>query len=200
MKSTRELIFSNFLNSLTAVLVPMMVLLFAFIIDASVLFYRALPNDMSVYLKYPASGALGFSIAFPLLLTAVNSELLPAWIKGNKWVGFPMLFALFTVIMTLLFFEIFSVKGKTWDWYFLICFLSLFWDSLITCMHSCFVPSSDRRGVVGTSMRIFQNSKRPTNNSRKPMADSLSPQRNCKRTQSNFRRFENNSPANTVGK
>ena len=112
--------FSKFLTSLIAVIIPMMILLAAFVIDAGVLFYRAFP-EMPYGFKIAASAFLGFALAFPLLLTAVNSELLPKW----KWLDFPKIFAVFTAVMTAMFFDVFQTTGKHWSWYVLVGFLSI---------------------------------------------------------------------------
>ncbi|MEL6558364.1 MAG: hypothetical protein AAFQ94_09280 [Bacteroidota bacterium] len=113
----------RFLNSIKAVLIPMIVLLVAFIIDAGVLFYRAFP-EMPLYLKLPASIFMGFAVAFPLLVTSVNSKLLP---KAKNGFGFPELFGIFSAIMTLFFFDFFSFpEGKPVSWYTLVMFLSVF--------------------------------------------------------------------------
>ncbi|MBU2914551.1 hypothetical protein [Reichenbachiella agariperforans] len=126
MKPSFELRVANGINSLAAVMIPMLTLILAFIIHASTLIYRALPDDMVIEFKLVASAALGFSMVLPLLLTAVNSELLPKWYSNNNWVGFPMLFGVFTIIMTLFFFDVFEAKGKSMSWYFLNVFISLF--------------------------------------------------------------------------
>ena len=101
----------------------MIVLLVAFIIDAGVLFYRAFP-EMPFYLKLPASIFMGFAVAFPLLVTSVNSKLLP---KAKSGFGFPELFGIFSAVMTLFFFDFFSFPaGKPLSWYALVIFLSVF--------------------------------------------------------------------------
>ncbi len=112
---------AKFLNSLTAIVIPMIILLFAFVIDASVLFYRAFPTDMPEALKLVASSFLGFAIAFPLLLTAVNRKLLAKF--GET---FPIVFAVFSAIMTAFFFDVFAAEGKDLSWYWLVGFLSVF--------------------------------------------------------------------------
>lgn len=113
----------KFLTSITAVVVPMLVLLFAFIINTSVLYHRALPEDMSELLRLAASGLLGFALAFPLILTAVNSQLL----SGFKiWkIGFPETFGVFTAFMTALFFDVFNNPGAPWHWFVLVGFISV---------------------------------------------------------------------------
>ncbi|MEQ8628080.1 hypothetical protein [Ekhidna sp.] len=121
MKKTN---FPKFLKSLTAVIIPMMILLAAFVIDAGVLFYRAFPY-MPDGLRLAASAFLGFALAFPLLLTAINSKLLPTTTIKGKHVGFPELFAVFTAFMTAMFFDVFNAEGKHWSWYVLVAFLSI---------------------------------------------------------------------------
>lgn len=95
----------NFLNSLNAILIPMIIVLLAFVIDAGVLFFRAFP-DMPYLLKLVAAANLGFGLAFPLLLTSINSRELPKVSFLWKKVGFPELFAVCTAFMIALFFEI----------------------------------------------------------------------------------------------
>lgn len=112
---------SDFLTSISAVILPMLLLLVAFVIDAGVLFYRVLP-DMPLLLKLSASAFLGFALSFPLLIAAVNSRILPR----IGWFGFPELFAIFSAFMTALFFDVFTPQDAHWSWYVLVAFLSVF--------------------------------------------------------------------------
>ncbi len=112
---------AKFLNSLEAILIPMLILLIAFIVDAGVLFYRVLPKYMNENLKLFASIMLGIAVAFPLLLTSVNSNLL----KQKYKVGFPEIFGFCSFFMTLLFFDVFSAKTKPFNWYLTTVFMCL---------------------------------------------------------------------------
>lgn len=112
---------AKFLNSLEAILIPMLILLIAFIVDAGVLFYRVLPEDMNENLKLFASIMLGVAVAFPLLLTSVNSNLL----KHKHKVGFPEIFGFCSFFMTLLFFDVFSADTKPFNWYLTTVFMCL---------------------------------------------------------------------------
>ena len=110
----------NYIQSIKAVILPMMLLLLVFIIDASVLFYRVLP-EMHHYLRIIVCVLMGISLAFPLLLTAVNSNHLSKWGK----VGFPELFSVVSFGMTLFFFDLPSMpENKPISWYLLVIFLS----------------------------------------------------------------------------
>lgn len=112
---------AKFLNSLEAILIPMLILLVAFIVDAGVLFYRVLPEYMNENLKLFASVMLGIAVAFPLLLTSVNSNLL----KHKYKVGFPEIFGFCSFFMTLLFFDVFSAETKPFNWYLTTIFMCL---------------------------------------------------------------------------
>ncbi|GAA4273737.1 hypothetical protein U6A24_02630 [Aquimarina gracilis] len=112
---------AKFLNSLEAILIPMLILLIAFIVDAGVLFYRVLPEYMNENLKLFASIMLGIAVAFPLLLTSVNSNLL----KHKYKVGFPEIFGFCSFFMTLLFFDVFSAEIKPLNWYLTTVFMCL---------------------------------------------------------------------------
>ena len=112
---------AKFLNSLEAILIPMLILLVAFIVDAGVLFHRVLPNYMDENLKMVASIMLGIAVAFPLLLTSVNSNLL----KHKYKVGFPEIFGFCSFFMTLLFFDVFSTETKSFNWYLTTVFMCL---------------------------------------------------------------------------
>ncbi len=112
---------AKFLNSLEAILIPMLILLIAFIVDAGVLFYRVLPKDMNKDLKLFASIMLGIAVAFPLLLTSVNSNLL----KHKYKIGFPEIFGFCSFFMTLLFFDVFSAEIKSFNWYLTSVFMCL---------------------------------------------------------------------------
>ncbi len=112
---------AKFLNSLEAILIPMLILLIAFIVDAGVLFYRVLPEYMNENLKLFASVMLGIAVAFPLLLTSVNSNLL----KHKYKVGFPEIFGFCSFFMTLLFFDVFSAETKPFNWYLTTIFMCL---------------------------------------------------------------------------
>ena len=112
---------AKFLNSLEAILIPMLILLVAFVIDAGVLFHRILPEDMNKDLKLFAAIMLGIAVAFPLLLTSVNSELL----RKKYNMGFPEIFGFCSFFMTLLFFEVFSENIKFFNWYLTTCFMCL---------------------------------------------------------------------------
>lgn len=112
---------AKFLNSLEAILIPMLILLIAFIVDAGVLFYRVLPEYMNENLKLFASIMLGVAVAFPLLLTSVNSDLL----KHKYKIGFPEIFGFCSFFMTLLFFDVFSADIKPFNWYLTTVFMCL---------------------------------------------------------------------------
>ncbi len=112
---------AKFLNSLEAILIPMLILLVAFIVDAGVLFYRVLPEYMNENLKLFASIMLGIAVAFPLLLTSVNSNLL----KHKYKIGFPEIFGFCSFFMTLLFFDVFSADIKSFNWYLTSVFMCL---------------------------------------------------------------------------
>ncbi|TPN86079.1 hypothetical protein [Aquimarina algicola] len=112
---------AKFLNSLEAILIPMLILLIAFVVDAGVLFYRVLPIDMNKDLKLFAAIMLGIAVAFPLLLTSVNSKLL----KQKYNIGFPEIFGFCSFFMTLLFFDVFSEQIKSFNWYLTTVFMCL---------------------------------------------------------------------------
>jgi|GEM_PF-5189891 len=117
----------KFLNSLQAIMIPMLILILGFWIDASVLFYRAFAGALVDALRYPASIFLGFAVALPLLLTAINNPILPGLQIGTKKIGFPELFGIFTILMVLMFFDFFNPeKTHPASWYYLVLFLSLF--------------------------------------------------------------------------
>ncbi|WP_438424865.1 hypothetical protein [Aquimarina macrocephali] len=99
----------------------MLILLIAFIVDAGVLFYRVLPEYMDKDLKLFASIMLGIAVAFPLLLTSVNSDLL----KHKYKIGFPEIFGFCSFFMTLLFFDVFSAEIKSFNWYLTSVFMCL---------------------------------------------------------------------------
>jgi Zn finger protein HypA/HybF involved in hydrogenase expression len=90
----------------------MVIVLVAFVIDAGVLFFRAFP-EMPFWLKLIASANLGFGLAFPLLLTSINNNLLPKW----RGFGFPELFAICTTFMIALFFDIIPGGLDTVRWF-----------------------------------------------------------------------------------
>jgi len=116
----------NFLNSLSAIMVPMLILFAGFWIEASVLFFRAFEGSMTDVLRYPAASFMGFAVTSPLLLTAINSLLLPGFLVRGVKIGFPELFGVFTVMMVLLFFDAFGETVRPTSWYLLIGFIAVF--------------------------------------------------------------------------
>lgn len=117
----------KFLNSLQAIMIPMLILITGFWIDASVLFYRAFDTALPEPLRYPAATFLGLAVALPLLLTAINNPILPGIQIGTKKIGFPELFGIFTVLMVLMFFDVFSPElDRPTSWHYLVYFLALF--------------------------------------------------------------------------
>lgn len=111
---------ADFLTSLKAILIPMLILLAGLVIDSAVLLHATFP-DIHPVARVLASILLGFALAFPLLLTSVNSKMLPS----VGWLDFPRVFGFCTVLLSLFFFDVFSWKDQHWSRYFLAGFLSV---------------------------------------------------------------------------
>jgi len=144
-KSITEEAVAKFLTSLKAVLIPMLMLQGALIIDAGILVYRAFPAMPEAF-KLVASALLGFALAFPLLLSSVNSYILKE-VKILWWsISFPMIFAGFTVFMSLLFFGAFDPQ-PTWtnSNYILVYFLSVFFGLIEYLYADLFVKKNKQR-------------------------------------------------------
>lgn len=114
------------LNSLDAITTPMLMLICAVGIEASVLFNRALSESMDIWFRIPASMLFGFSVALPILLTSIHKQLLPGLPIRDKKIGFPELFGLFSAFMVLLLFDVFGEKQRSTSWYVLVSFLAIF--------------------------------------------------------------------------
>ncbi|WP_282079572.1 hypothetical protein [Aquimarina algiphila] len=146
---------AKFLNSLEAILIPMLILLIAFIVDAGVLFYRVLPKDMNEDLKLFASIMLGIAVAFPLLLTSVNSDLL----KHKYKIGFPEIFGFCSFFMTLLFFDVFSADVKSFNWYLTSVFMCLLLGLIDYLYADLFVKKYNQINNLEQQLLDFQKLK-----------------------------------------
>lgn len=136
---------AKFLTSLKAVLIPMLMLQGALIIDAAILVHRSFPEIPAPF-KIVASALLGFALAFPLLLSSVNSYILKDLRVLWFTISFPMLFAGFTVFMSLLFFRAFDPQ-PTWNMsnYILVYFLSIFFGLIEYLYADLFVKKNQQR-------------------------------------------------------
>lgn len=117
---------AEFFTSLGAVILPMVILLAALVIDGAVLLFKSFPADIPFGIKLAACVLLGFAIAWSLLLTSVNSGLLKRW--NTEWfsIGFPEVFGLCTVAMSLFFFDVWNLPAEThWSKPLLMVFLSV---------------------------------------------------------------------------
>tara|TARA_R110001606_G_scaffold321004_2_gene467861 strand:- start:21 stop:677 length:657 start_codon:yes stop_codon:yes gene_type:complete len=110
---------AKFLTSLGAVIVPMLIIQAALWIDGAFLLWQSFPA-IPEFIRIAAAVLLGFGLCFPLLLTSVNSELL----KPLATIDFPKIFGLVTVVLSLLFFDVFRVDKDT-TYYATRVFLSL---------------------------------------------------------------------------
>ena len=111
----------DFIKGITAILILMAILLIVFIVDASVLFWRVLPEDMDIWLRGPVSVLMAIPLSVALLLTAVHSNHLPRY----KGIGFPEGFSVISFGLTLFFFDLPAMPNRPTDWYALVIFLAL---------------------------------------------------------------------------
>jgi hypothetical protein len=131
----------------------MLMLVIAFWIEAAVLFDRAFADSLHLLLRVPAALFFGFAVACPLLLTAINSRILPSFKVGRAKVGFPELFGGFTVMMVLLFFDVWGVVDKPRSWYILVSFLAAFLGIIDYLYASLFVTKYN----IEASKRDYQS-------------------------------------------
>lgn len=117
----------KFLNSLSFIMVPMLMLILGVWIEAGVLFNRAFLDTMEAAFRYPASALFGLAVALPILLTSIHSHILPEFfqIRGKKF-GFPELFGVFSSIMVIMLFDVFADKPRHYSWFVLVGFLAVF--------------------------------------------------------------------------
>lgn len=140
----------DFITSLRAVTIPMLLLIMAMTIKVTALFYRdfEIPNTQ---FKLFASILLALCVALTLLTTSVNSYLL----NGKNKFGFPELFAISSVIVMLLVFKVFEDNGKHWAWYFERIFLSTFLGSIEYMYSKLFVKKyNERRLNIDNTLRL----------------------------------------------
>ncbi len=105
---------------------PMLMLIMAVWIESGILFYRALKDSMEDPFRWAASILFGFSVAMPILLTSIHTEILPGVKIAGKKIGFPELFGLFSTILVLMLFDVFATRERHVSWYVLVGFLSVF--------------------------------------------------------------------------
>lgn len=138
----------SFLTSLLAVTIPMLLLIVAITIKVAALFYRSfeIPNNN---IRLCASIFLAISVSLTLLTVSVNSQL----IKGNKWLGFPEIFALCSVMIMLFVFKVFESDNEHWSWYFQRVFLSLFLGSIEYVYSKLFVKKYEAENKLVNERR-----------------------------------------------
>lgn len=108
----------DFLNSIYAVTIPMLLLVIAFSIKLSALFYTAFKIPVH-QLKLAAAILLGITVSLALLAVTVNAKLF----ETN---AFPIVFAVCSGVMLLFVFEVINEDFLSWSEYAKRVFLSLF--------------------------------------------------------------------------
>lgn len=107
----------DFINSIYAVTIPMLLLVVAFMLKATSLFYSVIEIQHNS-IRLVASIFLGIAVSLTLLTVSVNSNLL----AQNKW---QIVFAICSFIMLLFVFKVISSKHLDHSQYALRIFLSL---------------------------------------------------------------------------
>lgn len=108
----------DFLNSLRAVTVPMLLLIVSFSIKLSALFYDSFEIQVEAF-KIAASILMAIAASLTLLTVSVNSQLF----NTNK---FPLIFAICTGIIMLFVFKVIGEQNYHWSEYVKRIFLSIF--------------------------------------------------------------------------
>ncbi len=108
----------NFLNSIYAVTIPMLLFILAVCIKLSALFYSVFEIPVPV-LKLSASILLAIAVALTLLTVSVNAKLF----RNDR---FPMIFAVCSGIMMLFVFKVISQDLLHWSEYVKRIFISVF--------------------------------------------------------------------------
>ncbi len=108
----------DFLNSIYAVTLPMLLLILAFAIKLSALFYTVFEIPVPE-LKLSASILLAIAVSLTLLTVSVNSGLFETNV-------FPILFAICSGVMMLFVFRVISEDALHWSEYVKRSFLSVF--------------------------------------------------------------------------
>ncbi|WP_271730127.1 hypothetical protein [Aquimarina algiphila] len=108
----------NFLNSIYAVTIPMLLLILAFSIKLSALFYTVFEIPV-LELKLAASILLAVAVSLTLLSVSVNAKLFETDV-------FPIVFAICSGVMLLFVFKVISVDVLHWSEYVKRGFLSAF--------------------------------------------------------------------------
>lgn len=111
MSKELELKFAKGLTSLTAVMVPMLIVIAGNSIAGAHLVYHSFPDSMMEEAKIPASMLIGLAIAMALISVSTNKDILPAWNARHEWIGFPLMLAVFSAFLLAFFFELF----EQWD-------------------------------------------------------------------------------------
>ena len=113
MKDTLEIKFAKGITSLAAVMVPMILNIIGLAIAGAHLLYTNFPQEgMPEAAKLPSAVLIGAVLATALISVAANKKILKPWHDKHKWIGFPLLLAVFSFVLLLFFFQVFELWAE----------------------------------------------------------------------------------------
>lgn len=111
MEETRELRFAKAITSLTAVMVPMIIIILGLAITGAHLIYHSFPVNMDEWQKIPGAVFLGIALALAFLTVLGNKDLLVVLKDSREWSVIVVVLAIFDAFLLMIFFEVF----EKWD-------------------------------------------------------------------------------------
>lgn len=132
---------ANFITSVRAITIAMILIIIAMVFDSQTLFIRALPADMMPWAKQVTSWAMSIGFEVTVLLTTANANHIRKSIK--------YILALCTFVMTLFFFEAFNqvdviIQFRTVFVSALIAYVNFIYSELFVAKWNQYLAQQDR--------------------------------------------------------